>query len=367
MPPKQGRHWRFGYGAAKVHVLSRVLVAIGITLATLSFGVVLGVPGAPPVFAATVINGCAIVANPTPTSHTRCPGADLSGANFTTTNLSYADLKKANLSGATLAQCTLIPPPNFSVVCDASNLTGAQMTGSSLSGAKTSSCVTFPATPTLTAVRCDGAIFTGADLRRAILSNTDLSSANLSRSSLTGASFAGANLVSCFQIAAGGYQECPGADLSNAVIHRASLAGFDLSTVNLSGSDLTGSNLAAATFGLIEPPGIGTFPTPLVGANLTNVNLSGTRIGMADLSQANLDRANLTATSLVPSNQVVSHTSSKGAVVTWPTPPSQPGATPGPCNRQSGSTFRIGSTAVKCLVADSLGHQAKGTFTVTVT
>lgn len=49
-----------------------------------------------------VVNGCTIVANPTPKNHTECPGADLSGTELSGADLSYADLSTANLSGATL-------------------------------------------------------------------------------------------------------------------------------------------------------------------------------------------------------------------------------------------------------------------------
>ena len=104
---------------------------------------------------------------------------------------------------------------------------------------------------------------TGADLNRSSLSNTDLSSADLSGASLSHTTFTGVTLVTCYPLAAGGYQECPGANLSGAVIHRADLAGFNLSAVDLSGADLTGSDLNDATFGLTEP--FGSLPTALTG------------------------------------------------------------------------------------------------------
>lgn len=366
---------RWGLGSRRGleprHQLSKVLVG-GLTVATLSFGIAFGVPSATPAFAgstsaaaSTVIDGCTIVANPTPTMHTRCIGADLAGANLATTDLSYAQLNNANLSGAVLAQCTVVPPPNFSISCSGTDFTDARLTGASLSGATTSSCVSFNATPTILTVECGGANFTGGNLRRSDLSNTDLSSANLTDAQLTGTSFTGASFVSCYQISAIGYEECVGATLSGAILHRADLAGFDLSTANLSGADLTGSDLSHATFGFSDP--FGSSPTEFKGANLTHVDLSGTDIGQADLSQTDLARADVSATSLTPANQTVPRTSSKGAVVTWPTPSGQPGATPGSCNRPSGSTFRVGTTTVKCSVADSLGNQATGTFTVTVT
>jgi uncharacterized protein YjbI with pentapeptide repeats len=358
-------HW----GLEPRHRRSRLSIG-GLTVAILSFGTAFGVSSAAPAFAAsaspsTVIDGCTIVTNPTPTSHTRCPGADLSGANLATTNLSYAQLNNANLSGAVLAQCTEVPPPNFSFSCNGADFTDARLTGASLAHSVPSSCLTFNATPTILSIECGSANFTGANMRRTNLTNTDLSSANFTDAQLTGATLTGANFVTCYQISAAGYQECTGTALSGVILHRADLANLDLSAVDLSGADLTGSDLSHATFGISDP--FGSSPTEFKGANLTHVDLSGTNIGQADLSQTDLARADVSATSLTPANQTVPRTSSKGAVVTWPTPSAQPGATPGSCNRPSGSTFRVGTTTVKCSVADSLGHQATGAFTVTVT
>ena len=46
----------------------------------------------------TVIDGCTIVSNPTPTDFTDCPNMNFSGLNFSGFNLSYA-----NLAGDTFA------------------------------------------------------------------------------------------------------------------------------------------------------------------------------------------------------------------------------------------------------------------------
>jgi len=48
---------------------------------------------------ADTIDGCTIVAHPTPTNFTNCPGDDLSGANLSGVNLNYADLSGADLTG----------------------------------------------------------------------------------------------------------------------------------------------------------------------------------------------------------------------------------------------------------------------------
>ena len=63
---------------------------------------VLATASATPASADTVINGCTIVSNPTPTNFTNCPGADLSGADLSGANLSFANLSSANLADANL-------------------------------------------------------------------------------------------------------------------------------------------------------------------------------------------------------------------------------------------------------------------------
>jgi Bacterial Ig domain/HYR domain len=53
-------------------------------------------------------------------------------------------------------------------------------------------------------------------------------------------------------------------------------------------------------------------------------------------------------------------------VVTWSTPPSLPGATPGACTPPTGSTFPLGTSTVTCQVLDAANEVAMGTFQVTV-
>ncbi len=50
-----------------------------------------------PASADMVVNGCTIVSNPTPTHHTNCPGADMSGANLSGVDLSYANFATRRL------------------------------------------------------------------------------------------------------------------------------------------------------------------------------------------------------------------------------------------------------------------------------
>jgi hypothetical protein len=116
-----------------------VPLALALWCATLAAGAT----AASPASAATTsggiarsVGGCKIVANPTSTNFTKCPGATLNGASLSNANLNYADLAKANLSGANLANATLV----------AANLGGANLTGANLTGANLSQATLKDAT-----------------------------------------------------------------------------------------------------------------------------------------------------------------------------------------------------------------------------
>jgi uncharacterized protein YjbI with pentapeptide repeats len=149
--------------------------------------------------------------------------------------------------------------------------------------------------------------------------------------------------------------------MSGANLTGLDLSGLNLSVTNLTGANLTGAQLQNVTVNSITEDAT-TFGGQLGQANLTDANLTGD-----NLSGATLTGANFSGTVLVPSNQTVLATSGAGAVATWPTPPSLPGATPGSCTPSSGSTFPLGTTTVTCQVLDSNGDVATGTFTVEVT
>ena len=57
----------------------------------------------PSASADTIINGCTIVSAPTSTTHTVCPGVDLSGVDLSHLDLDFADLDHANLQDANAA------------------------------------------------------------------------------------------------------------------------------------------------------------------------------------------------------------------------------------------------------------------------
>lgn len=82
------------------HVLRVTATAIAIAIAIALVAPVLATATATPAAADTVIDGCTIVSNPTPTDFTDCPSMNFSGLDFSGFNLSYA-----NLAGDTFAQC----------------------------------------------------------------------------------------------------------------------------------------------------------------------------------------------------------------------------------------------------------------------
>ncbi len=221
-----------------------------------------------PASADTVVNGCTIVSNPTPTNFTNCPGANLAG-----TSLSGDDLSYANLSSATL-------------------------------------------------------------------DDADLSNVNLSSANLTGAA-----LIGCAQTPT--EEACIPATLTGA---------------NLTDANLTDATLATCATGTLGQTGCGA--VDLSGIDLSSVNFTGATLGACLNGCASVD---FTGTLLVPSDQTVTAAKkATSAVLTWPTPQSLPGATPGSCTPSSGSAFPVGTTTVACQVLDDQGNVATGTFTVTV-
>ncbi len=251
---------------------------------------VLAMAAATPASADTVVNGCTIVSNPTPTNFTNCPGADLSSANMSGVDLSFANLAGANLSFAYLNGATLV----------AANLSNANL-------------VPFP--------------FSGAGFQ-----NANLSSANLS----------GVSTVGCAPIP-------PDA----AVCFGTNFFGANLTDANLINASLATCQTVTTLFGSVTGCGGDDFS----GADLTGANFTGATLGSGNVFSNTL---------LVPSNQIVNATSAAGAVVTWPTPQSLPGATPGSCSPPSGSTFVPGTTTDTCQILDDHGDAASSTFTVTV-
>ncbi len=150
-------------------------------------------------FADTVVDGCTIVANPTATHATSCPGAnlaraDLSGLNLAWANLAGANLYQANLSGTTLAGCTFQLQPLL-ISCSGARLDGDFLVGANLSGAATSICDSIDYGDDIGSVAyCGGVSLANANLHRADLTGDNLSFVDLAAANLTRGEVAGSPL-----------------------------------------------------------------------------------------------------------------------------------------------------------------------------
>jgi uncharacterized protein YjbI with pentapeptide repeats len=144
-----------------------------------------------PASADTIVDGCTIVSNPTPTNFTDCPGTNLAGAALAGVDLDYANLANANLSNATITQCTDfsgVPPWD----CSSAFFTDTRLTGANLSGVSTLACGNSAIDAT--GPPCIGSNFSGDDLSGANLTNADLTGGDFSSANLTGANLTGATL-----------------------------------------------------------------------------------------------------------------------------------------------------------------------------
>src|SRR5580698_10313204 len=123
-------------------MFGHVLRVTGTTVVTVVAFVtpVLATAAALPAPADTVIDGCTIVSNPTPTHFSNCPGADFGDSNLSGLNLSFA-----NLSGSPFVQCQVMVGCSAAELANA-NLTQANLTNVSVADATVISHDPFPVT-----------------------------------------------------------------------------------------------------------------------------------------------------------------------------------------------------------------------------
>jgi YVTN family beta-propeller protein len=158
--------------------LTRVMGAVFAVAAALALPVVVT---STPASADTVVDGCTIVSNPTPTHFTDCPNAGLGGASLSGLNLSYADL-----AGSEFVACHNGSPPScFGADLTDTNLTDANLTGVGVYGED------IERNPILQ-VASAWADFSGANLSGANLSGTNFGGAKFSDANFTGANLTGA-------------------------------------------------------------------------------------------------------------------------------------------------------------------------------
>jgi uncharacterized protein YjbI with pentapeptide repeats len=218
---------------------------------------VLATATAKPASADTVIDGCTIVANPTPTNFTNCPGVNLSGALLAGANLSYANLTGAQLAG----NCVLNLP---SVECQGAILDEANLSGADLSNASFVFCTELDNF----FVGCASPTLIGADLTDANLAGATLAGCIgpfvFGRLACSSPNMSGANLSD--------------ADLTGAVLEACPLGvgnGFPCGSPNLSGADLTGtlfipSNKTVPTMSSGGAVVTYSIPTSLIAATPTS-------------------------------------------------------------------------------------------------
>jgi uncharacterized protein YjbI with pentapeptide repeats len=117
-----------------------------------------------PASADTVVNGCTIVANPTASNFTNCPGADLSGVDLSGDDLSFANLAGANLSNSGLIDCFVVS--EFAGECQSANLADANLTEANLANDALLDCAALPPARIFAceAVNMEGANLSGANL-----------------------------------------------------------------------------------------------------------------------------------------------------------------------------------------------------------
>jgi uncharacterized protein YjbI with pentapeptide repeats len=217
--------------------------------------------------------------------------------------LTQASLVNAQLDGAVLTGAEA-----SKAVMTQTNLSGTDASRAKLTGAQ------LDGTLTNTATRLAGADLTqaslvGADLRGMVLDGAKLNNANLTRiiadenTRAEGATFSAVNLTeACLTNSS----LLRGAKLDGALAQRASLAGADLQGTDFSKVDLTGATLASDGAGAGDPchctPERGPVTcgfTRAQGALFKEATLAGVNFNATDLREVALDKADLRQARLV--------------------------------------------------------------------
>ena len=153
---------------------------------------VLATASATPASAQTIIDGCTIVAFPTPTDFTNCPGADLAGADLAGIDFNFANLPGADLAGASFVSSFFNPDGTPSTSFDPAMFSTANLSQANLSESVFVLCA--PEEPPEPPVACGSVGFPDANLTNANLSN-DLLAIDVVGEGTASTDFAGANLT----------------------------------------------------------------------------------------------------------------------------------------------------------------------------
>ena len=227
----------------------------------------LGVGLAPPAGADTVVDGCTVVASPTPSDHTQCPGSDFAGADLADLDLSYADL-----GDSSFVQCVGNPETGV-YTCQTADLSDSDLTDADLAGSATDFCEAVPEPSKVCAtVGLDGADLEGADLAGDNLAGAGLVDADLEGADLAGVSF----LVcgdGCFSA------DLAGADLTGTSLVPGDQAGIASGPSGAKASWRTPRALPGATPGACTPRSGSLFPVGATTVTCTVTDYDGDTAG----------------------------------------------------------------------------------------
>ncbi len=264
-----------------------------------------------PASADTVVNGCTIVSNPTPTNFTNCPDGELYGANLSGVNLSFAnlagarfvdclprvgcgiptDLTGANLTDANLSDALLISCPDPGLTfCPAASLTGTNLSGANLTDAQLSAC--FVLLPPILPRFCGNVDLTNGTLTGADLTDTVLVPFNQVTNQVAEATSSAGAVVTWTTP-----PPLPGATPSTCTPPSGSIFPIGETTVTCQVLDDQG-DVATGTFTMTVLRPITLISTPckkLAGCKLSGFDLSYTNLFDVDLHGANLIDANLSS------------------------------------------------------------------------
>ena len=222
-----------------------LLIAVGLVTP------VLATATATPASAQTVIEGCTIVSNPTPTNFTNCSLMNLFDANFSGLNLSYA-----NFAQSTFAYCTPNGPS-----CSAADFSGANLTDANLENIE--AAAEFYATDPPEGADAE-ANFGDANLSGANLSYIFLA-ANLGGANLTGADLTGTSMVATptdlgIGVGASLTANLAGANFTDTILVPSNQSVTATSKAGAVATWSTPSGLPGATPGSCTPTSGSTFP-----------------------------------------------------------------------------------------------------------
>jgi uncharacterized protein YjbI with pentapeptide repeats len=227
-------------------------------------------------------------------SNANCEGANLGScqlqnANFSDANLKKAILSKSNLSGAKFIRCNMQGITEFIDVI----MNNVDMSESVIEKAA------------FIELDIKGGIFCKAHLTKCTFVKCNMASSNFSEATLLGsiwvesdldcANFSGANMQATNFPGECSLQQArfTGANVSKSGLRNTNLAGADFTSANFEMSDFGGANLQKACFYRAIGKGAQFIKADLTGANMSSMNLMNGTLMKALLTSADFSYSNL--------------------------------------------------------------------------